>query len=103
MTQKFISEQPLQCVEAILSSGKLRAHFQPIVRLKDGKVVAHESLIRMPANSALTSPDEFFAAARAEGLVVRAEQVCLEAGLRAWSARHPTVLELKRIRDHRAR
>ena len=31
----------------------LQAHFQPIVRLNDGVVVAHESLIRGPAGTEL--------------------------------------------------
>jgi diguanylate cyclase (GGDEF)-like protein len=90
MNQRPDSEQfLLRRAGDILASGALAAHFQPIVQLKDGKVVAHESLIRLPAHSALRTPDDFFRAARAEGLTVRAEQACLDAGLRAWVGRGP--------------
>jgi len=73
----------------IIDSGALRAHYQPIVQLKDGKVVAHESLIRLPANTPLRNPDEFFKKARAEGLTVKAEQACLDEGVRSWAGHKP--------------
>ena len=79
----------LRSAEELLNAGELRAHYQPIVQLKDGKVVAHESLIRMPSNSTLRTPDDFFKAARAEGLTVKAEQACLDEGIRAWAHRRP--------------
>ena len=89
MTSPFDSEPLLQTAQELLGAGLLRAHYQPIVQLKDGKVVAHESLIRLPANSALRTPDDFFRAARAEGITVKAEQACLDEGIRAWAARKP--------------
>ena len=89
MTQHLDSEPNLHSAIDILESGLLRAHYQPIVQLKDGKVVAHESLIRLPANSALRSPDEFFKAARTEGLTTRAEQACLNEGVRSWVEHRP--------------
>ena len=70
----------------VLSRGLLHAHFQPIVELKNGHVMGHESLIRGPEASPLRSPDALFRAARAEGITVALEQACLEAGLRAWMA-----------------
>jgi EAL domain-containing protein (putative c-di-GMP-specific phosphodiesterase class I)/GGDEF domain-containing protein len=85
MTQKPDSARSLSLVEELITSNSLRAHYQPIVQLSDGKVVAHESLIRLPADSPLRSPDEFFEAARAAGLTVRAEQACLDEGLRSWA------------------
>ena len=89
MEQQLDSESALQRAIELLDSDTLRAHYQPIVQLKDGKVVAHESLIRLPAHSALRSPDAFFKAARAEGLTVRAEQACLDEGLRSWVKNKP--------------
>lgn len=89
MTQQLDSISLLQRAQDVLDSGALRAHYQPIVQLKDGKVVAHESLIRLPTDSALRTPDDFFKAARAEGLTVRAEQACLDEGLRSWAVRKP--------------
>ncbi len=89
MTQQFDSESTLHSALSILESGRLRAHYQPIVQLKDGKVVAHESLIRLPADSALRSPDEFFKAARTERITARAEQACLDEGVRSWVEHRP--------------
>jgi len=68
----------------LLAANVLRAHYQPIVQLKDGAVVAHESLIRPPAQSALRTPDELFRAARAEGITVQLEQFCVDEGIRSW-------------------
>jgi diguanylate cyclase (GGDEF)-like protein len=68
----------------LLAGRVLRAHYQPIVQLKDGKVVAHESLIRLPPESVLRSPDELFRAARVEGITVQLEQACLDEGIRSW-------------------
>ena len=89
MTSQADSILSLKSAQEVLDSGTLRAHYQPIVQLKDGKVVAHESLIRLPAISALRGPDEFFRAARAEGLTVKAEQACLDEGIRSWVSRQP--------------
>ena len=89
MTQPLDNAPTLQRALDILDSRTLTAHYQPIAQLKDGKVVAHESLIRMPANSVLRSPDEFFKAARAEGITVRAEQDCMNEGIRSWVSRKP--------------
>jgi len=74
----------LRTAADVLASGTLRAHFQPIVELKSGIVVAHESLIRLPADAALRNPDELFKAARAEGLTLKTEQACLDEGIRSW-------------------
>lgn len=77
----------LQTVAQVLSRRAIVAHYQPIVRLRDAKVVAHESLIRGPAESPLRSPDAMFAAARAEGLSLRLEQACVAEALRGWVSR----------------
>lgn len=79
----------LTSLSAILDSGLLRAHFQPIVRLKDGAVIAHESLARLPAEAVLRTPDELFRAAREQGLTVQAEQACVNEALRAWVGHAP--------------
>ncbi len=75
----------LQTVGQILARKALQAHYQPIVRLKDGTVMGHESLIRGPADSPLRAPDALFAAARAEDLGLELEVACLREGLRAWA------------------
>ncbi len=76
--------QMLRTAAEVLSSGLLRAHYQPIVELRTGNVVAHESLIRLPAEAALHSPDELFKAARSEQITVTLEQACLDEGIRSW-------------------
>lgn len=76
----------LQTVGQILARKALQAHYQPIVQLKDGSVMGHESLIRGPVDSPLRMPDHLFAAARCEDLSVELERACLGEGLRAWAA-----------------
>lgn len=73
-------------IARLLEEKTLRAHYQPIARLDNGAVVAHESLIRLPAGHALRNPDELFQAAREQGLLVRLEQACVDEGTRTWSS-----------------
>jgi len=75
-----------QTVLQVLERRGLQAHYQPIVELKTGTVMGHESLIRGPVNSPLHFPDALFAAARSEELTVRLEQACLTEGLRSWAS-----------------
>jgi len=74
----------LLSVARLLSEKTLRAHYQPIARLDTAEVVAHESLIRLPAGHVLRNPDELFHAAREQGLLVQTEQACLDEGIRTW-------------------
>jgi EAL domain-containing protein (putative c-di-GMP-specific phosphodiesterase class I)/GGDEF domain-containing protein len=76
----------LPTVAQILGRRALQAHYQPIVRLRDGAVMGHESLIRGPIDSPLRSPDALFQAARAEDRSIELEQACLRVGLRCWAA-----------------
>lgn len=64
----------------------LRPHLQPIARLADGTVVAHETLVRGTPDNPLQMPEQLFAAAREAQCVAAFEQTCLEAGLLAWTA-----------------
>ncbi|HRD97850.1 MAG TPA: EAL domain-containing protein [Rubrivivax sp.] len=78
-----------QTVGQILARKGLQAHYQPIVQLKQGEVVGHESLIRGPSGSPLRAPDALFQAARAEDLEVELELACVRTGLRSWAAQAP--------------
>jgi diguanylate cyclase (GGDEF)-like protein len=69
----------------VLADNALHPVFQPIVRLADGAVTAHECLIRGPEATALHMPDAMFAAARAEGLLIDLEIACVRTGILAWS------------------
>ncbi len=73
-----------QSVAWLLTRKLLRAHYQPIVRLKDGDVMGHESLIRGPEGSPFRSSDAIFKQARREQLLLRLERDCLTEGLRGW-------------------
>ena len=77
----------VRTVAQILARNGLSALYQPIVRLQSGTVVAHESLIRGPADSPLQAPDALFAAARRERLTVPLEEACIRVGLRGWLGR----------------
>ena len=55
-------------VRALLASGRLRSVLQPVVDLRSQTVVAHEALLRGPADSSLESPLDLIAAARAAGV-----------------------------------
>jgi EAL domain-containing protein (putative c-di-GMP-specific phosphodiesterase class I) len=63
----------------------LRPVYQPVVDLRDGRVVGYEALARGPADSKLESPAQLFAAARAEDVVGEFDRACREAALRGFS------------------
>jgi diguanylate cyclase (GGDEF)-like protein len=77
----------VQTVAQVLARRALQAYYQPIVELKTGKVMGHESLIRGPLDSPLHFPDALFEAARSEELTLRLEQACIVEGLRSWASR----------------
>lgn len=81
-------------VARLLGERLLRAHYQPIARLGDGEVVAHESLVRLPAGYALRTPDELFRAARRQDVLALTEQACLDEGIRTWIGRSHRLLFL---------
>lgn len=56
--------------------------YQPVVDLRDGRVVGYEALARGRADLELESPAELFAAARAEDVVAEFDEVCRAAALR---------------------
>ena len=71
-------------LEAILQRNALYPVFQPIIKLDDGAVYAHEALIRGPQDSALHSPDKLLLAASNEGLAYELESACVAATLSSW-------------------
>ncbi|GAA0318381.1 EAL domain-containing protein [Kineococcus aurantiacus] len=64
----------------VLRAGSVRSHFQPIVDLDSGAVVAYEALARGPQGP-LHRPDHLFAAARAEGVLAELDHACRAAAL----------------------
>lgn len=73
-------------VRDLLAARVLQPHFQPLVQLSDGLIVAHEALIRTPPDCPWRTPDELFFAARAEGLSIELELECVRLSLKAWQS-----------------
>jgi len=85
--RKSIEESvPVRTARDAMTRDLLNAHFQPIVDLRSGAIVAHESLIRGPRGNALGSPEALFASARTEGLTLELEQHCLKKAFQARSS-----------------
>lgn len=70
----------------LLAGSGLTSHFQPIVQLRGGEVIAHESLVRGPPDSHLRTPDALFAAARVESLTLDLEEACIKQAIGTWVA-----------------
>ena len=64
---------------------RFKPAFQPIVSFQDGKLFAHEALIRGPAGTALEHPDQIFAAAREERISHELELYCCRAAVREFA------------------
>src|SRR3954452_12647856 len=66
-------------VLARLGLSDLRPVYQPVVDLRDGRVVGYEALVRGGPGSPLDSPAELFAAARTEDVVAEFDAGCRAA------------------------
>lgn len=71
-------------LESVLQDRALYPVFQPIVKLEDGSVHAHEALIRGPVDTALHTPDKLLLAAKEEGLSNAFEVACVSSALEYW-------------------
>jgi diguanylate cyclase (GGDEF)-like protein len=69
-----------------LQCHSLHCVFQPVVRLSDGQVFAHEALVRGPAGTSFSSPDAIFLAAQNENITREMESLCLVIAIRSWVA-----------------
>ncbi|MEH3078535.1 MAG: EAL domain-containing protein, partial [Quadrisphaera sp.] len=69
----------------LLREQRLVSWFQPIVDLATGAVVAHEALVRGPADSPLHLPDALFGTARRHGLLPALDAACRAAAFRGAS------------------
>lgn len=65
----------------LLETKSLTTVFQPIVALKQQKIIGYEALTRGPQDSPLQLPIALFAAAEQHGLTARLEYACREAAL----------------------
>lgn len=72
-----------------LSRGGLDLHFQPIVRLRDGRIVAAEALLRWTdAELGTVTPDEFIPVAEETGLIISIGESVLKKACLAASHWH---------------
>lgn len=73
-------------LQAIIDQRKLTALYQPVMDLRNAKIIGFEGLIRGPADSALHSPSNLFLAAKKQGLSLEVEmlsrQIILETFVR---------------------
>ncbi len=70
-------------VLALVRSQRVNAHFQPIVDLHDGLIVAYEALTRVDLESGFQHAGELFEAAAAEGLLWELESLTRRTALAA--------------------
>jgi len=73
-------------VRQLVERRALSMHFQPIARIDDAEVGAHEALVRPPERCRWPTPDALFEAARAEGSLERLEVECVRLALATWTA-----------------
>ena len=71
-----------QALHALLKSGEVDIHYQPIVRLSDDVVVAYEALARPRGGQGMDDVGEIFAAAQRLGLHRDLDWLCRREGLR---------------------
>lgn len=82
MPASSVVSRPALTLDQVLAEGLVRSHYQPIVDLASGGVVAYEALARGPEGSPLEPPGALFAAARAVGRLADLERACQAAALR---------------------
>jgi len=77
----------ISALELALERGEFVPHYQPIIRLSDGVVVAVEALARRKLeNGGMQMPDEFIPLAESVGLVERIDQAIRASALRDLSS-----------------
>ena len=69
-------------LRAILASGRLRTHYQPIVDMEQGAIMGYEALTRGPENSSFEGPDALFAGGLARRLLPELDLLCRCQALR---------------------
>jgi EAL domain-containing protein (putative c-di-GMP-specific phosphodiesterase class I) len=91
-----MSDAEPQSTLARLGLADLRPVYQPVVDLRDGRVVGYEALVRGGPDTPHGSPAELFALARAEDVVAEFDAACRAAAVRGFDhdASTPFVLFL---------
>ena len=71
----------------LLEDRALTTVFQPIFGFREGRIIGYEALVRGPEGSLIETPAELFAAAKAEGVAVELNLMCVQEILRAFAGR----------------
>ncbi len=74
-------------ISELIQAGGLTPHFQPVVDLSDGRVHAHEALVRIAPGWPWPHPDALFQAARDQGETETLEIECIRLALSQWHAK----------------
>jgi EAL domain-containing protein (putative c-di-GMP-specific phosphodiesterase class I)/GGDEF domain-containing protein len=72
----------------VLEDRALTTVFQPIFDFREGRVIGYEALVRGPEGSLIQTPADLFAAAKAEGVALELNFMCVQEILRAFAARN---------------
>jgi EAL domain-containing protein (putative c-di-GMP-specific phosphodiesterase class I) len=73
-------------LDELLSAGRLRSVFQPVVDLETSTLFGFEALARGPEGSPLERPDQLFGAARMEGRLAELDLTCQRTAVARASA-----------------
>jgi diguanylate cyclase (GGDEF)-like protein len=82
-TRESHEDRP-ETIRSLIETRRLTPHFQPIVDLADGRVYAHEALVRTPVGCRWPNPDALFAAARQQNETDTLEIECIRLALLNW-------------------
>ncbi|MTI59829.1 MAG: EAL domain-containing protein [Firmicutes bacterium] len=72
----------LQELNNIIENKKIRTLFQPIVNIKNGRILGYEALSRGPAGTNLENPIRLFDSAKKHGKLFLLESICREKALK---------------------
>src|SRR4029077_2095929 len=72
-------------IASLLTSGRIVAALQPIVRLNNDSVIGYEALARFPPRARIRTPDQLFGAAAALHMQSAVDLACVRAALQAAS------------------
>jgi diguanylate cyclase (GGDEF)-like protein len=79
MVPQADSDTSSAAVAAVIAHGQLRPVYQPIVSLRDGRILGVEGLIRPVPPAPFADPVALFAAAEATGRLTALDLACIEA------------------------